>query len=163
MATSLQEKHKYTQTAEQLFGIHSNSDLIVSRYTEIQARNAQVSKCEHIGDSFHLHCQREVKTTIPKALASFAGEWNTILQKEIWNKKTEGVYECEFTLDIEGLPGSANGSMLIQNTASGCTNDIELSVNCSIPFIDKQVEKFILNECMDSISAEHQWTKEFFK
>lgn len=161
MATSLQEQHSYTQTAEQLFAIHSTADWIVMRYTGIQARQPQVTKCEKLGDTYHVHNQREMHTELPKSLTNFAKEWNRVVQKEAWTMQADGSYACEFSLDIEGLPGDANGKMLIQNTSAGCTNDIELTVGCNIPFFGAKLEKFILGECMKSINAEHKWIKDF--
>ena len=162
MATSIQETHCYPETAEQLFDVHSTPDLIVTRYSDIQARNAKVLQSDFDGDQYQLHTQREINTNLPPALAAFANEWNTITQKERWNKTPEGAYQCNFDLEIEGLPGKASGSMFIQNTDTGCSNEIELSVSCAIPFIDKQVEAFILSECMESINAEHLWVKNYF-
>ena len=161
MATVLNAKHCYTQSPEDLFKIYITENWISQRYEGIAARNVQVTQCEQSGDVYTVHSSREVEADIPKALAKFAGEWNTVEQKETWTALGDGIYDCQFTVKIAGLPVEMDGHMVVQPDGDGSANVIELTVNCGIPFIGKAAEKFVAGDSDKSMQAEYVWIKDF--
>lgn len=161
MAIVINEKHCYTQSPEKLFGMYCTEELIIQRYSGIGARNVVVKKCEQSGDVYTVHCSREVEADIPKALSKFAGEWNTVEQRETWTAKGDNIYDCEFSVKVSGLPVEMIGHMVVQPDGDGSANVIKLTVSCGIPFIGKIAEQFIAGDSEKSMQAEHIWIKEF--
>jgi hypothetical protein len=161
MATVLNEKHCYTQSSEDLFKIYITENLISQRYEGVTARNVQINQCEQSGDVYTVDSTREVEADIPKVLAKFAGKWNTIEQKETWTAKGDGIFNCNFTVKVVGVPVEMAGHMVVQPSGDGSANVIELTVNCGIPFIGKAAEKFVAGDSDKSMQKEHIWIKEF--
>lgn len=161
MATTLNNKHCYSQSSAELFKIYVTEDWIIQRYEGIAARNVKVTQCVQSGDTYTVHTSREVEADIPKALSKFAGEWNTIEQKETWTDSGDGSYDCKFTVKISGLPVEMIGHMVVQADGDGSANVIELAVSCGIPFIGKIAEKFVSGDSDKSMQAEHAWIKDF--
>ncbi|EDY87662.1 conserved hypothetical protein [gamma proteobacterium HTCC5015] len=161
MTQVIQEKHRYPQDSEALFKIYVTEDWIPQRYEGIGARNVQVLKCEQNGDTYTVNTKREVKADVPKALAKFAKEWNSVEQRETWTVKGDGIYDCEFSVRISGLPVEMQGHMVVQPDGDGSLNDIELKVVCAIPIVGKKAEEFVAGDSQKSMDGEHEWIKAF--
>lgn len=161
MATTLNEKHDYPQPSDALFKIYIEESWIPQRYEGIGARNIQILKCEKNGDQYTVHTIREVRADVPRTLAKFAGEWNTVEQHETWVDKGNGVYDCVFTVNIQGLPIDMQGHMVVQPNGEGSANVIELNVSCGIPLVGKVAEKFVAGDSQKSMDQEHSWIKGF--
>lgn len=161
MAQVINEKHTYPQSSEDLFKIYVTKDWIPQRYEGIGARNVEVTKCEQNGDTYTVHSKREVKADVPGALAKFAAEWNKVHQEETWVAKGDGVYDCQFSVHISGLPVDMKGHMVVQPDGDGSANVIELKISCGIPLIGKKAEQFVAGDSEKSMTAEYAWIQEF--
>jgi hypothetical protein len=161
MAIVLNEKHFYSQSSADLYKIYITEGWIYQRYQDISARNVNVISCEEIAGVHTVHSKREVEADIPKALAKLAGQWNSVEHKETWTAKGEGVYDCQFSSVIIGLPIKIEGNMFVQPHGDGSVNIIQLKVSCALPFIGKIAEKFVAGDSGKSMQAEHGWIKDF--
>jgi hypothetical protein len=160
MAITINEKHCYSQSADDLFKIYYTEAWIPQRYEGIGMRNINVKKCVNNGDTWEVECVREVKAEVPGALAKFAKEWNVVTQHETWVKKGDS-YDCNFTVAINGLPVEIVGHMVVQPDGDGSANVIELNISCPIPFVGKAAEKFVAGDSQKSMDQEHAWIKNF--
>lgn len=152
--------HKYSHGADEVYKAFCSPDFYKKKFAAIGARNVKIIAKKKKGDTFSIKTQREVPSEAPGVLQKFLGEWNTVLQSESWEVDGKA-YVNELEIESEGVPVSIEGSMHLQSTAGGCSNKIELEIECSIPFVGGKLEAFIADDVKKSLAAEYRFIKTY--
>lgn len=159
MAKEYKTVHKYAVSAAKLYQSFTDEQQIKTKYEQIGARNVAVTTAS----ATNVETSREVAADVPKILAKFAGEWNTIQQTENWQQQN-GSYIADLDIDLIGIPVDIKGSLHIEPTGEdSCTNTVSMKVKCSIPIIGGKAESFVLGDTKKQIENEYQYLKSNLK
>ena len=130
MSTTIEAIHEYAHDLETVFGEFSNPRFYVAKFEGVGARNT-------------IETSREVPLEVPGAQKSLLGGWTTIVQTEDWSETEDGDYVNELDITSEGVPARMSGAMHLYATDTGCTNEVSITIDCSIPLIGGRLERFV--------------------
>lgn len=136
-------KHIYDQSVDTVFKQFGNKASLERRFKDLGARNIKVEKCKLTKTSLDLVTSREVPVNAPALLKKFMGEWNLANQKEQWTGTAGKSYQGHATISIKGVPVTITAKMVLASSAKGCTNDVTLTIESSIPFIGGKLAEFV--------------------
>jgi hypothetical protein len=143
MSTTIEAIHDYAHDLETVFGEFSNPRFYVAKFEGVGARNVEVTASGHDEGVFTIETSREVPLEVPGALKSLLGGWTTIVQTEDWAETEDGDYVNELDITSEGVPARMSGTMHLYATDTGCTNEVSITIDCSIPLIGGRLERFV--------------------
>jgi hypothetical protein len=154
----LELTHPYNVGLNDLLGVFFDESQILEKNARLGSRNVRVAELVHDESSAKVVVEREMTTSakVPGVLASFHREWNQVRQEEHWFRKNDDEWHCEFRVRIEGVPAKIKGMMKLQGNGATCTNQINLKVNCDVPFLGKKVAKFLAEDSHAKIDREYQ-------
>ena len=141
---NVSQTHHYPYPLTRLFELFSSAEFIENKYTALGARNIKLKTVKLEDDHLLIDSRREIPVNddTPTVIKKFVGEWNRTRQKEEWNK-VEGGWQSRFKIDIASAPVRIQGTMHLFETETGCTNQLSIDVNTSIPFIGDTLCRFI--------------------
>ena len=136
-------RHVYDQPVDTVFSAFGNKASLERRYKDLGARNIKVEKCKLTKTSLDLVTSREVPVNAPALLKKFMGEWNLANQKEQWTGTAGKSYQGHAMISIKGVPVTITAKMVLASSTKGCTNDVTLTIESSIPFIGSKLAEFV--------------------
>jgi hypothetical protein len=143
----------YHQEIDRIYACCMNPDFVKAKMTALGARNIEVT-IQKKGDTTTVKIIREIPVEVPSTLKSLIQPWSKMTQTEIWKGTVGGPYDCNITIDLQGVPLSIQSQMKL------ATNDTETvaasitEVNCRIPFIGKALTHFIGETSKKAIEQE---------
>jgi hypothetical protein len=84
-----------------------------------------------------------------------------IARTVIWSIAGGTVSTGEFAAQVEGAPAKVHGTQTLAATATGSTVTFEGSADVAIPFVGGKVEKAIVENIIDLVTAEREYTIEW--
>lgn len=136
-------RNVYDQSVDTVFQAFGNKDSVERKFKALGARNIQVEKCKLTKTSLNLVTSREVPVNAPTLLKKFLGEWNLARQEEQWKGIAGKSYQGHAKISIKGVPVTITAKMVLASSGKGCTNDVTLTIDSSIPFIGKKLAEFV--------------------
>jgi len=155
----IKQTHKYKQDVETVYALLTNPDFVATKYDAIGSRNIEIVQYGEDADGdFIMESLREIHSALPDFARKFLGEWNSVRQTEIWEADGDG-YLCSFTVDAEDAPVKIAGTQVLSPVASGCVNEVNLNVTCSIPLLGGKLAKVVGGDADSNMAAEYDYTK----
>ena len=136
-------RHIYAQPVDTVFKAFGNKASIERKFKDLGARNIHVEKCKLTKTSLDLVTSREVPVNAPSLLKKLIGEWNLANQQEQWRGTAGKSYQGHATISIKGVPVTITAKMVLASSGKGCTNDVTLTIESSIPFIGGKLAEFV--------------------
>lgn len=136
-------RHIYDQPVDTVFNAFGNKASVERKFKELGSRNIKVEKCKLTKTSLDLGFSREVPVNAPALLKRFLGEWNLANQEEQWKGIAGKSYQGHATINIKGVPVTITAKMNLASSGKGCTNDVTLTIESSIPFIGGKLAEFV--------------------
>ena len=96
----------------------------------------------------------------PASLQNFVPAWNKMLQKEVWQKYTDGSYSATLDIEVVGMPVKIQGVMNIEPIEEGSTIDATTEIKVNVPLVGGMVAKFISEEISKAIEEEFDFIQE---
>ncbi len=150
----VKSQHVYKQDIDTVFSAFGSKEAITQRLQDMGARNINIITCNLTDTGLEVHQEREVPTEVPGMLKKVLGEWNHVVQKETWVKKPDGCH-CQIMVHLEGVPVSIEGTLFLHPVESGCVNDIDLKIHCSLPFVGGKLAKFVGQNVIEGMQDEY--------
>lgn len=88
---------------------------------------------------------REVRRDLPGALAKLFNPLNTMDMTEQWDADGNG-WQGHWTLEVRGQSVTIFGNFELTPTETGCRYSVSHRVKVNIPFVGRQVQKYILGQ-----------------
>ena len=107
-----------------------------------------------------VNIEREMPVDAPASLQNFVPAWNKMLQKEVWQKYTDGSYSATLDIEVVGMPVKIQGVMNIEPIAEGSTIDATTEIKVNVPLVGGMVAKFISEEISKAIEEEFDFIQE---
>lgn len=136
-------RHAYDQSVDAVFQHFGNKAGVERKFKDLGARNIKVEKCKLTKTSLDLVTSREVPVNAPSLLKKVIGEWNLAKQEEQWTGTAGKSYQGRATISIKGVPVTIVAKMVLASSGKGCTNDVTLTIDSSIPFIGGKLAEFV--------------------
>lgn len=152
-------RHVYEQSVDAVFQQFGNKASLERRFKDLGARNIKVEKCKLTTTSLDLLTSREVPVNAPSLLKKFLGEWNQAKQEEQWTGTAGKSYQGRATISIKGVPVTIAARMLLASSAKGCTNDVTLTIESSIPFIGGKLAEFVGQTSATELQRQYEHIK----
>lgn len=152
--------HHYGVDVDQLYPWFRQPELIRSKYQALGSRQIAISRAEDGDDGFHLELSRDIPAEVPALLKSLLGSYNRVEQQEHWYSLDDGSLGCDLQLAIHGVPVTISGQLRLVDEASGCRNEIELSVSSSLPLLGAALVKFVAGDCQRAMDAEYGYLQQ---
>ncbi|MDH3588937.1 MAG: DUF2505 domain-containing protein [Gammaproteobacteria bacterium] len=149
--------HKYNASVDTVFALFSQPDFYVDKFEAVGGRNVEVLEFQAEGPAVRFTIKREMPASAPAMIKTIIGEWNTLIQKEDWGGDPGEEYWNEFDIEARGTPVTIKGSMMLRADGEGCVNDVELDINCPIPFLGRSVEQFVAEDSETSLAKEFEF------
>lgn len=149
--------HQYKQDVDSVFALFHDVDFMQKKYEGLGARNVKILECAGSAGKYTVKVQREVPADVPGLLKKFLNPWNTLVQSEQWQGESGGPYTCNLAIDISGVPVSITGRMELCSAGTGCVNEVQLEVKCSIPLVGGKLADFVGSDAEKSMQAEYQF------
>ncbi len=151
----VRDTHSYTQDIDTLFKHFCDAEQVQAKHNAMEARNINLVKFESTDSTLNVIIEREVPADVPRAMRKFLGEWNNIKQVENWSGTPGKGYQCDISIEINGVPVTIAGKMELTPEGSGCSNNISLDISCGIPLVGKKLAELVASQSKASIRAEY--------
>lgn len=150
----------YNCSVETLIESFFDAKYIAKKFTELGNENVEIRFCDRGPNKGKISFSYDAQPSdnIPPALKSFAGGTTALTQTELW-KNQDDQWQCEYTVELDGVPVELTGSMCVTSTEQGCVNEISLNISCPIPILGKMIEEFIEQDSGGQMDAEYQHIK----
>ncbi|MEM7282438.1 MAG: DUF2505 domain-containing protein [Pseudomonadota bacterium] len=155
--------HKYSQDTNKLYEVFTDANFYQEKFSGVGAKNVQILDASDADEKFSITTQRDVPADVPGLLKKFLGEWNTIKQTEVWQSYGDNEFGSEISIEAAGVPVKIGGSMLLRPEGDGCVNDIELEIECSVPFVGKSLAEFVAADSKKSLEQEYQFIVSYLR
>lgn len=152
----------FPQDVTSIYKCYTNEDFVNSKLEFFGGRNIEV-KIQNMEDRVIIESSREVQAEPPGALKKFASPWTKMIQKEIWQGKPGGPFSGNMSIEIEGIPATIFGHMILTSTVDGTVANNTTDIKCSVPFFGKAITKFIAQQSEKAIADEFEYMKNFGK
>lgn len=103
---------------------------------------------------------REVRRDLPGALAKLFNPVNVMDMTEQWDAKEKG-WQGHFTMDVRDQPVTIFGSFELVPTETGCRYSVTHRVEVTIPFVGRQVQKYILGQTAKGATDELEYLRQY--
>lgn len=152
--------HHYRVDIDHLYPWFCQPELIRCKYTALGSRQLAIGRAEDSDDGFHLELSRDIPAEVPAVLKSLLGSYNRVTQREHWYSLEDGSLGCDLQLAIHGVPVAISGQLRLVDEASGCRNEIELSVSSSLPLLGATLVKFVAGDCQRAMDQEYGYLQQ---
>ncbi len=103
---------------------------------------------------------REVRRNLPGALAKLFNPLNVMDMTEQWDAKGNG-WKGHWTLEVRDQPVTIFGSFELTPTETGCRYSVSHRVKVNIPFVGRQVQKYILGQTAKGATDELEYLRTY--
>jgi hypothetical protein len=162
-AMEVKVRHVYDQSIDSVFKQFGDKAGVERKFKALGARNIKVEKCKLTKTSLDLVTSREVPVNAPSLLKKFLGEWNLAHQQEQWSGVAGKSYQGHATISIKGVPVTIAAKMVLTSSAKGCTNDVTLTIESSIPVIGGKLAEFVGQTSVDEMHRQYEHIKASLK
>jgi hypothetical protein len=152
-------RHIYDQSVDVVFKKFGNKASIERKFKELGARNIHVETCKLTKTSLDLVMSREIPVNAPSLLKKFLGEWNLAHQEEHWKGIAGKSYQGNVKMTIKGVPVTITGKMVLAGDATGCINDVTLTIESGIPLLGKKLAEFVGQTSVTEMQREYEHIK----
>lgn len=148
---------EYTAPVNDVFDMLTTDAFQESKCRATGALNHHVS-IQRNGDSATILTKRTVPTTkFPDFVKSLVGDTLLIVQRDVWRPPSgDGSRAGTIHVEVEGTPIHLEGHLRLTPTSSGCREDIDGDMKCSIPLLGGRIEKAALPAVESAIQAERR-------
>ncbi len=156
------ESIEYQASADDVFAMLTTEVFQISKCRATGALNHHV-QIDHGSDSAVIMTKRTVPTNkFPDFVKSLVGETLLIVQTDTWKSPSaDGGRTGTILVEVEGTPIRLQGSLRLTPTATGCRENIDGDLKCSIPLLGGRIEKAAYPAVQSAINAErrvgHDW------
>jgi len=157
---------QFSVSADKLMEIFKSKEFYTERYNKSGINDFEITECGSSNGEFVIVVKRNVKVnmdSLPKVAQKFVGdtmEMNVIMR---WKEADAAPYTGSYEVELGRVPVEAKGSMKLENSESGCTNTINLEVDCSIPFVGGKVEAAIAKKAGRGMSKDEEGTRAYLE
>jgi len=156
----VKQTHTYKHDVAKVYGLLTDPEFVAEKYQAVGARNVEIIQYGEDEDGdYILETVREIHSALPDFAKKFLGEWNKVQQIEIWEPDGDG-FLCSFTVDALDAPVKIAGTQLLSPIASGCVNEVNLTVSCSVPLLGGKLAKVVGGDADTTMTAEHAYTQD---
>lgn len=103
---------------------------------------------------------REVRRDLPGALAKLFNPLNTMDMTEQWDAEGRG-WQGQWTLEVRDQPVTIFGTFELIPTETGCRYSVSHKVKVIIPFVGRQVQKYILGQTAKGATDELEYLRNY--
>ncbi|KLV07249.1 hypothetical protein ABT56_06870 [Photobacterium aquae] len=151
--------HDYKEDLDTLLRYFSEEALIIDKYTKLGGKQVKVVGLEETEDGFTVTTQREMPANVPRVLKSLLGSFNTIKQDETWRWQENGGLQCNFDVEILGVPAKIRGKMCFTEPTDrpniATVNKVYVDVDSSVPLVGGTLVSFICTDIKEQMQAEY--------
>jgi len=112
------------------------------------------------GDGLIVRLRRELSLDLPQIARGLVGSKDHLLQTISWAAAPgdhRGPRHAEWSLEVEGVPASVNGTLVLSGYQQGSQLEIDAKVSVHIPFLGSRIESLVATNLSTAIQAEHRF------
>ncbi|ADN74962.1 Protein of unknown function DUF2505 [Ferrimonas balearica DSM 9799] len=152
--------HDYDCPLEELVAQFRQPDAVKAKYQAIGADKVRILQSDDDQQQWRMMTVREVRSTVPGLLKSVVGERNQLEQSEHWQHQSDGSYHCTLAIQIQGVPLTIQGGMILSERDGGSRNTIRLSFDSKVPFIGKTLAQFAAKDSERLMAREYDYLRQ---
>lgn len=159
--------HRYDQDVDTVFKNLTDPDFVKTKYEGIGARNVEIVKAAEDSGGRSMETKRELPANVPGLLSKFLGAWNRIEQTETWQGGAGAQRQAKMSINIVSLPlglsvpVTVTGTQTLSADGGGCTNEVQMSVNCGIPLVGGKLADFVGGDIKRFMDEEYEFTRNY--
>jgi hypothetical protein len=140
-----EDKYVYNKPAATVIKMFTDRKYFEDKYKQTGAKDIEVLEHEKSDKKFRIKCRFKMKNDapLPDLLKKFMGEYNTIVQEDIWDIASR---TGKLNIEIKGAPIKVNADMSLRDDGDGSANIVKWDVSAGIPFIGGKLESFIAQD-----------------
>lgn len=144
MATNYSEVQSFEKSADSIMTMFSDRSYFERKYSEL-ANSFEIREHRHEANDFHIKAflHYDFEAPVPGFAKKFIGDALTVTQEDTWDCETR---KGQLDVHIAGAPVSIHADMELVETASGCENRMNWTIDCRVPLVGGKLEKLILQD-----------------
>ncbi|MBY6188090.1 DUF2505 domain-containing protein [Marinobacter hydrocarbonoclasticus] len=152
--------HDYDCSLGTLVEQFRQPDAVKAKYLAVGAEKVRILQCDDTQDQWRMMTVREVESAVPGLLKSVVGDRNLLEQSEHWHQMEDGTFHCILAIQIQGVPLTIQGGMILSATDDGSRNTISLTLESKVPFIGKTLAQFAARDSERLMKLEYRYLKQ---
>lgn len=160
MPTKLHLEHHYDADVETVYALITDPAFMERKYVAVGGKDVAIDKTDTDGG-----CELVTRRTLTVDLPGFAKRvvqpTNTAVQHENWAATdADGRRVCTYHVEIQGMPSSIVGTVVLAPDGSGTSQVIDADVKVSIPLVGGKLEKFGVETGTADLNAQTEFTRD---
>lgn len=155
--------HTYTHPADEVFDVLMDFDLVQQKYEALGHGDVELISRDVADDGgVTLVTRRVVPLELPGFAKRFLSPRQSVTQTDEWSgPDAKGVRTGAFEVVGKGTPVQIRGDMrLAPKGKRGCTNDMTVTISCSVPLIGGKLAGFVSGDTRRALDHEQVWVKD---
>ena len=155
--------HAYQHPADEVFAALTDFEAVKSKYEAIGQSGVQLVRCERGDDGLvTLVTTRVVPLELPGFAKKVLSPKQHVTQTDVWSAADrKGRRDGTFAVEAKGAPVRLHGTLrLVPRGAKGCTNTIDVTVECGVPLIGGKIADLVANDTRRALDHEQTWMSE---
>lgn len=153
----LRTEHPYDADPATVFAMLTDPEFLRAKLEALGHRDIEVVECT----PERIVTKRTVPLDVPGFLRKAISPANTVVQTDEWGPEQDGAREGRWKVDAKGVPVGMTGTMRLAAAGGGCTETIEGKAKASLPLIGGRLEKFVIDNTLDTLTREHTFAREW--
>jgi Protein of unknown function (DUF2505) len=155
-----QATHVYERSVDEVLAALTTFEAMQPKYEALGHRDVRlVSRDETPDGGVTVVTKRVVPLDVPGFAKKVLKPTNDVTQTDRWGAAgMDGVRHGTFSVEAKGVPVQIGGTLLLTPTATGCTNEIAVTVECKLPLIGGKIADLVGKDTRTAIDHEGAWT-----
>jgi hypothetical protein len=153
----LRTDHPYAAEPGAVFAMLTDPEFLRAKLAALGHRDIEVSECT----PERIVTRRTVPLDVPGVLRKVISPANTVVQTDEWGPERDGVREGTWQVDARGIPVALSGTMRLHAGDGGSVETIEGRAKASVPLVGGKLEKFVVDNTLDTLAREHAFGREW--
>lgn len=155
--------HTYPCTADEVLDVLTDPELVRRKYEALGHRDVTLVERDVAPDGgVRIVTRRVVPLQLPGFAKRVLSPRQSVTQTDVWSGPDDrGARTGTFEVAAAGTPVRVHGTLLLEpHGTRGCSNTIDVTVECSLPLIGGKIAGFVMGDTRTAVDHEETWVND---